>query len=147
MLGPMIIKHSWKLFTFIGTLGLVASIAMMIEPTIGLSMLAGVSPTAPSGPLDPFTAFSIRWTATALFGCNALTIAIAATAFRRGERWAGVALSYWPLMFASHLLMYRWSAMSVVQVAWIALTVPALAVHFGRARETAPVRSAAAVAG
>jgi hypothetical protein len=139
----MLATHSWKLFVVIGAIGTCASIAILVDPSIGLGMLAGGAPAPPPETLDPFLAFTLRWTATAMFGGNAITILLAATAFRRGERWAAIALAYWPLMFLSHLLMYRWGPMSFVQIAWLALSVPAIAAALARpAPAPAPARTA-----
>jgi hypothetical protein len=146
-LHSMLERHAWKLFVLIGALGLVMSIGMLVDPGIGISMLARVGPPLPSGAAtDPFTAFTVRWTATALVGANAITIAVAATALRRGERWAGVAMVYWPAMFVSHLVLYAWGPMSLVQVMWIALTVPVLFAHLARKRRPTPEGSGGTVA-
>ena len=51
-----------------------------------------------------------------------LTVAIAATAFRRGERWAWFAFWVWPLFFVVH-----WSAFFVVDFVFAVLGVAALA--------------------
>jgi hypothetical protein len=140
----MIERHGWKLFVVIGSFGTLASLAMLIEPSVGLGMLTGIGPPIPEGfGADPFAAFLVRWLATILLGGNVITIVVAATAFRRGERWAGYAFLYWPAMFFSHLVLYNLGPMSLVQVMWLALTLPVLAVHF---RRTAVARLAAAAA-
>lgn len=129
-------KHGWILFVVIGALGVLMSISSSIDPSIMTSTFTRVGPPLPAGldPNDPFIAFLVRWAATALIGVNAITIVIAATAFREGARWAGLAFLYWPLMFLSHLVMYRPGPMSVVQVVWIALSTAALVAHFRRTR-------------
>ena len=135
-------RHSWILFVVIGGIGLVMSCVFWLNPAAALETLGNLGPAvSPSMLDDPFLAFVIRWTATALMGANALTVFVASTAYRRGERWAGLALLYWPVMFASHLFMYRWGPMSFVQLGWLALTVPALAAHLLRStrNRTAPV--------
>lgn len=135
-------KHSWLLFVVIGGIGLAMSCAFWVNPTAALETLAQVGPpVSPAMMEDPFLAFLVRWTVTALMGVNGLTVIIASTAFRRGERWAGFALLYWPLMFASHLWMYQWGPMSFVQLGWLALTVPTLAMHLLRStpRATQPL--------
>lgn len=123
-------RHSWILFVVIGAVGVAMSIGTMVDPNVLLGKLSELDPASPPG--TPATAFFARWTATALFGVNAMTVIIACTSYRSGERWAGVALLYWPLMFLSHLLMYRWGPMSFVQLGWLALSVPALVGHFRR---------------
>lgn len=144
----MLERHAHWLFVSIGSFGCVVSVAMLADPTIGLGMLGDVGPeVAPGAEHDAFTMFALRWTATAMFGSNVLTVLIALTAFPRGERWAGVALWYWPAMFLSHLVMYRWGPMSYVQIVWLALTIPVLAAHFARASRGAPSRASAAVTG
>ncbi len=143
----MLRRHSYKLFVLVGAIGAVLSVVLAIEPTVAFGMLGPVAPPlAPGAASDPFTLFFVRWTATALAGCNLLTIAIASTAFRRGERWAGIALVYWPLMFASHLAMYRWGPMSVVQVIWLALTIPALVEQLTRGPRVAHVAPSSSLA-
>lgn len=139
----MMERHAHWLFVIIGGLGCVMSIAMLTDPAIGFGMLGGVAPEAPDAERDAFLMFTIRWTATAMFGSNVLTVALALTAFRRGERWAGVALWTWPAMFLSHLVMYRWGPMSYVQIVWLALTIPVLVAHFARGARGTPARAAA----
>lgn len=51
-----------------------------------------------------------------------LTVAVAATAFRRGERWAWFAFCVWPLFFIVHGL-----AFFIVDFVFAALGVAALA--------------------
>lgn len=141
----MLERHAHWLFVIIGGMGCLVSLAMLADPTIGLGVLGGVGPDVPPGAEDDaFTAFVFRWTATAMFGSNVLTVLIALTAFRRGERWAGVALWYWPAMFVSHLVMYRWGPMSYVQILWLTLTIPVLAAHFARASRGPRSRAATA---
>jgi hypothetical protein len=131
--GAMIEKHGWKLFFVIGSFGTIASVGMLVDPAVGFGMLNGLGPAIPAGfTSDPFAAFLVRWIATTLLGGNVLTLAVAATAFRRGERWAGVAFLYWPAMFLSHLILYKVGPMSLVQLMWLSLTIPALVVHFRR---------------
>ncbi len=126
-------KHSWILFAVIGSIGVLMTCLLAFNPAAGVEMLEPVGPPVSVGfKTDPFLLFTIRWAATALAGVNTLTVFIAATAFRRGEKWAGVALWYWPLMFASHLLMYRWGPMSLVQIMWLTLTIPTLVAHHFR---------------
>jgi hypothetical protein len=62
-----------------------------------------------------------------------LTVAIAATAFRRGERWAWFAFWVWPVFFITH-----GAAFFIVDFVFAVLGVAALAV-------TAPPRGSAAV--
>jgi hypothetical protein len=140
----MIEKHGWKLFVLIGALGIVASLVMLANPAGGLGMLVGLGPPLPAGfATDPFAPFLVRWIATVLLGGNFLTVVVAATAFRRGERWAGHAFLYWPAMFLSHLVLYNVGPMSLVQLMWLGLTLPVLAVHF---RRSGGSRAAAAAA-
>ncbi len=61
-------------------------------------------------------------TSTYGFVAVVLTVAIAATAFRRGERWAWFAFWVWPLFFVVHGF-----AFFVVDFAFAALGVAALA--------------------
>lgn len=39
-------------------------------------------------------------------GLGLLTIALAANAYRRGERWAGWTLGYYPVLFAVHVAVF-----------------------------------------
>lgn len=141
-------KHTWWLFLVIASVGTVMALASSLDPSVMLEMLEQVGPPLPAGVSrsDPFLYFLVRWTTTALLGGNVLTLFIAANAYRRHERWAGFALLYWPLMFLSHLVMYRFGPMSFVQVAWLTLSTVALALHFRvsrHARERAPLTAAA----
>lgn len=129
----MIERHGWKLFVLIGALGTFASLAMLVDPRIGLNMFSGMGPAVPAAfASDPFAPFLVRWLGTIMLGGNTITIIVAATAFRRGERWAGHAFLYWPAMFVSHLLLYHLGPMTLVQILWLSLTVPVLWVHYRR---------------
>lgn len=129
----MIEKHGWKVFVVIGALGTFMSLAMLVEPSLGLNMFGGLGPAVPAAfAADPFAPFLVRWVGTTLLGGNVITVFVAMTAFRRGERWAGYAFLYWPAMFLSHLVLYKLGPMSLVQLMWLSLTIPVLLVHFRR---------------
>lgn len=58
------------------------------------------------------------------------TVAIASTAFRRGERWAWIALAFWPIFFGWHVIaLGTWIPDAIL----LALTVIALGIAAPRA--------------
>lgn len=66
----------------------------------------------------------LQWLVTTYAGVAvALTIAIAATAFRRGERWAWVAFWAWPLFFVVHGVVFFPVDLAFAAVAVLALLV------------------------
>ena len=144
----MVRKWSWIAFVVIGAMGIVMSVRMAFFPEALVNMIAGVGPDAPASLMsegEGFVALMARWVATVLFGKNLLTVVIAATAFRRGERWAVYAMCYWPAMFLSHLMLYDSGPMSIAQIAFFALSCVAIGSHLlpRRARASAPSVGAA----
>jgi len=130
-------RFSWILFVVIGALGLLMTVAWMASPGAGLETLtaaAGMQGASFDPEQTALVHFVIRWTATALLGANGLTILVATGPFRRGERWAGFALAYWPVLFVSHLAMYEAGPKSLVQVVLLVLTIGALTEFFVRTR-------------
>ena len=65
-----------------------------------------------------------------LLGSNVLTIFIALTAYRRANKWAWWAFWYWPLMFASHFILYREGTLRYVQVFLLILSVATLLANY-----------------
>lgn len=133
----MIGRWSWIVFVLIGGLGVAMSLQMLVSPEMFVELMAQVGPGMPEGlgatENADFLAFMGFWTATALIGVNSLTVIIAATALRRGERWAAWAMLYWPFMFASHLVAYDNPTMQAVQVGWIIVSLGAIAATLRRA--------------
>jgi hypothetical protein len=106
-------RFAFVVFVLIGAMGLVMATQSMVNPLsffLVLNEVAGVDVAAISA-RDPEAAVAFaflgRWVGTALYGVDGITLLIAVTAYRRGDRWAWWAMWYWPLMFASHALLYR----------------------------------------
>lgn len=139
---------SWGLFAFIGALGTLMSVWTFVAPE-GLpdmfAMMGADATLLRSAEARDLVAFMSRWIATVLIGGNVLAVAIAVTALRRGERWAVLAMAYWPLMFLSHWLMYAPGPMRTLQLAWLLVSIPALIVLWrrGGAASVAQVRAVA----
>lgn len=143
-------RASWILFVVIATLGTLMGVRSLFDPRSLLAIfdMMGVSTAVLAAPEhDALVDLMGRWVATALLGGNVLTIVIACTALRRGERWAAWSMLYWPLMFVSHFLMYPPGPMRTMQIAWTILSVAALFVLIARPRATARVATAAAAPG
>jgi hypothetical protein len=104
-------RYGFVVFVLISVMGLLMAVRSLFDPLSFFTVFesaAGVDFAALAR--DPQTArgleFVGRWIATALIGSDGITLILALTAFRRGDRWARLALWYWPLMFASHAILY-----------------------------------------
>jgi hypothetical protein len=133
----MLHRFSWGMFVFIGGLGTLMSLRGLADPASFLALFDAMGPStaplaAPEG--AELARFLGRWIAIALLGGNVLTVGIAVTALRRGERWACWLMLYWPLMFATHFVMYEPGPMRTMQIAWLLVSASALAVAFTRRR-------------
>ena len=123
------------IFVLIAVAGLAMSAQAMLDPIGFLGVLrdvAGADPAAVAA-RDPETARALvflgRWIATALWGSDGITLLLALTAFRAGNRWAWWALCYWPVMFVAHAMLYApGTTLWYVQFVNLALSVAALAV-------------------
>ena len=136
--APWYDRFGWILFVVIGSLGLVMVSQFMFFQSALPSIIGGTGHPIPSSiTSDPeasaFFSFFAAWAGTALLGANLLTVFIAATAFRRGAAWAWLAMWYWPVNFASHLLMYDEGMLRGVQIFWLVVTVTTLALTYKRA--------------
>jgi hypothetical protein len=123
-------KYVWIVFVLVALAGLVPGLLLLFSPMSAGAIVENFGHPIPAGIMTDadglaFLEFFFRWVGTVLIGGNSLTIFIAATAFRKGEKWAWLAFWYWPLMFASHFLMYA-GGFKVSQVVWFILTTGAL---------------------
>lgn len=137
-------KLSCALFVLIGSLGTLMSTRMLFDPASFVPMLANMGGnTAPLETPDaaPLVALLGRWVASVLIGENVFCIVIALTALRRREAWAAYLMIYWPLMFASHLLMYGPGPMRIVQIVWLCLSIPAVILLITSARTKQSLQS------
>lgn len=130
-------KYSGIVFILIAVTGLIPAIQMLLSPSSAQSFFAGFGHPIPESILadqseSEFLTFVIRWIGTILIGGNVLTIFIASTAWREGEKWAWFAMCYWPLMFASHYFMYGEVFLKTAQLIWVALTLVTLGSNFSR---------------
>ena len=130
-------KYSWLVFILVALTGLIPAIQLLISPMSGQTFFAGFGHPIPESILSDanesaFVAFVMRWIGTVLLGGNALTIFIAAAAWQKGEKWAWFAMWYWPLMFATHYLMYGDGFLKNLQIFWVALTLGVLVANFSR---------------
>lgn len=136
--APWYDRFGWILFVVIGSLGLVMVSQFMFFQSSLPSIIGGAGHPIPSSitsnpEATAFFSFFAAWAGTALLGANLLTVFIAATAFRRGASWAWLAMWYWPVNFASHLLMYDEGMLRGVQIFWLVVTVTILALTYKRA--------------
>lgn len=122
----MVRRHGWKLFIVIALAGLIPGVLLLFAPHVAPSIYGTFGHEVPAAVTDSeFFLLLSRWIGTVLVGGNLLTVFIASTALRRGERWAWWAMWYWPAMFASHLVMYEGSS-RISQAVWLTLSVAVL---------------------
>jgi hypothetical protein len=139
-------KYAWLLFALVGLSGLIPGIQISIDPLSGGTFLASFGYPIPDVILADaealaFLSFFLRWTGLMVIGVDGLTIVVAATAFRRGERWAWWAFWYWPLVFLAHFFMYD-SAFRFAQLVWLALTALALLATYKKHHRPIPAMNA-----
>lgn len=120
--------YSWLLWVVVALSGLIPAVQLLIAPLTGLGFFAGMGHPVPESILSnpresAFLEFVLRWIGTVLFGSNVLTMFIAVTAWRNRAKWAWIAMWYWPLMFASHYVMYGDGFLKNVQLVSVALTL------------------------
>lgn len=123
-------KYAWIIFILVALGGLIPGLLFLFNPMSAKAFVENFGhpiPAAIMADVDglAFLEFFFQWVGTVLIGSNILTIFIAPTAFRKGEKWAWLAFWYWPFMFASHFLMYS-GGFKVSQVAWFILTTGTL---------------------
>jgi hypothetical protein len=128
-------KYSWLVWVIVALSGLIPAVQLFVAPSSGLSFFAGMGHPVPESILSnpqesAFLEFLLRWIGTVLFGGNILTLFIAATAWRERARWAWIAMWYWPLMFASHYLIYSDGFLKKAQVVWVVLTLLVLGSNY-----------------
>ncbi len=107
-------RHAWLVFVFFA----------------GLATLFGVFPGSWFD--EDVDRDAALLTATYAAVAAVLTVSIATTAFRRGERWAWMAFWVWPLFFIMH-----GAAFFVVDFIFAALGIAVLAVSAPQRREPA----------
>lgn len=122
----MVCRHGWKLFMIIAITGLIPAVVLWFAPQSAPTIMSTFGHEVPEAVAESaFFGFLSRWIATVLIGSNALTLFVAATALRRGERWAWYAMWYWPIMFASHLALYEGRG-RISQAVWVVASVAVL---------------------
>lgn len=124
-------RHAWIYFALVAVVGLVGAIGVWLSPGSGESLFDGFGLSQPAAiAADPeatrYVEHVFEWSAISTIGLDLFALLIAATAFRRGERWAWAAFWFWPAMFASHFVLYD-SAFRYAQLVWLVLAVLALA--------------------
>lgn len=85
-----------------------------------------------------YVEFISHWASTGTIGFDLFGLAIAVTAFRRGEKWAWLVFWYWPVMFLTHFFTYQ-SSFRYAQLVWLAVSVAALLVTYQKAWSRPPV--------
>jgi hypothetical protein len=110
--------------------GLVGAAMTFISPSSGEGLFETFGlpmPPAIAGDADAvrYVEHIFEWAGGTTVGLDLFGLLIAATAFRRGERWAWLAFWYWPAMFLSHFLLYE-SSFRYAQVVWLVMSLVAL---------------------
>lgn len=127
-------RAAWIFFALISGGILPMAIGLYLDPAsaTGLWERFGFAlPTSVAGDASAmeYVEFISHWATTGTIGLNLFGALIAVTAFRRGERWAWLALWFWPFMFATHFVAYE-SSFRYLQLVWIVLSVAALAATY-----------------
>jgi hypothetical protein len=120
-------------FSIINVIGLLMSVVSTLNPEAGIKM--GIKSSGIDLPSlakrDKETESALKYylgfSASQIFGLNALSLLIVWIPFRNVEVWAWYAMWYWPLMFIWHYIHYtKTTPMSKMQLVWLALSVAAL---------------------
>lgn len=130
--NPWYEKYSFIVFTLIALMGVTMAIQMMVAPGTAMSYLADFDYLIPEALLnDPngrgFFLVLIQWIGATLLGGDFLTLVIALTAWRKGDRWAWFAFLYWPFLFIFHYSLYRPGLHKILPLIMLTLAVLALA--------------------
>lgn len=124
-------RYAWIYFALVAAIGLAGAVVTYLSPSSGEGLFETFGftmPTAISSDADAvrYVENIFEWAGGTTVGLDLFGLLIAATAFRRGERWAWLAFWYWPAMFLSHFVLYE-SSFRHVQLLWFVLSVAALA--------------------
>jgi len=135
-------RYAWVYFAVVAAVGLAGAVVVLVDPSSGDAMFERFGFEAPAAIIGDaeaqrYVEHLFEWSAGMTVGVDLFTLLIAATAFRRGERWAWLAFWYWPAAFLSHFLLYE-SDFRYAQLVWMALAVAALAVTARRAWSPGP---------
>jgi hypothetical protein len=130
-------RHAWIYFAGVAAVGLAGAATTFISPSSGEGLFGTFGFPVPAAIAeDPdavrYVEHIFGWASGATVGLDLFGLLIAATAFRRGERWAWLAFWYWPTMFLSHFLLYE-SGFRYLQLVWLVLSLAALGATAGKA--------------
>ena len=130
--NPWYEKYSFIVFTLIAVMGVTMAIQMMVAPGTAMSYLADFDYPIPNVLLnDPngreFFLVLIQWIGATVLGGDFLTLVIALTAWRKGDRWAWFAFLYWPFLFIFHSSLYRPGPHKILPLVLLTLVVVILA--------------------
>lgn len=139
-------RHAWIWFALLTGSVLPLAIMTYLDPSSATSLWARFgfhipAAVAVDAEARRYVKFISHWASTGTIGFNLLGQLIAATAFRRGERWAWLAFCYWPVLFLTHFFTYQ-SSFRYTQLVWTAVTIAVLAATYrkvwGRSRVDLP---------
>lgn len=136
-------RYAWVWFALVSGLVLPLTVLMLIDPSSGAATWARFGYEMPasvanSAPAIEYVEFIAHWAASTTTGFDLFGLAIAVTAFRRGERWAWLVFWYWPVMFSFHFFSYQ-STFRYSQLVWLVVSVGALVASYRKAWERSPV--------
>lgn len=134
-------RYAWVWFVLMAVVGLLGGVLVLVDPAAAIGMFARFGHELPASiASDPaagaYVEFVAHWAATASIGFNLFGVVIAATAFRRGHRWAWFASWYWPMLFILHFTTYE-GGFRYGQLAWAAGSIVALILTRPRRRAQA----------
>jgi hypothetical protein len=123
-------RAAWIWFTLLTASVLPLALLVYVDPSnaadlwarFGYDLPAAIAADAAAG---DYVEFIGHWASTGTIGFDLFGLAIAVTAFRRGERWAWLVFWYWPVLFATHFVTYQ-SSFRYAQLVWLTLSVAAL---------------------
>ncbi len=137
------VRFAWVWFVLLTASVLPLALISFIDPSTATSTWERFGydmPTVIAGDASAteYVDFISHWASTGTIGLDLFGLAIAVTAFRRGEKWAWLVFWYWPVMFLTHFFTYQ-SSFRYAQLVWLAITVAALLATYQKAWNRPPV--------
>lgn len=123
-------RYAWIWFAVVSGMVLPLALLTYIDPSSATTLWARFGYALPEAvaadaAATHYVEFISHWAVTGTIGFNLFGMLIAATALRRGERWAWAAFWYWPVLFLTHFFTYE-SGFRYAQLVWLGLSVAAL---------------------
>ncbi|MDP8904977.1 MAG: hypothetical protein M3N29_06645 [Chloroflexota bacterium] len=130
-------RYAWLWFAVLSGAVIPLALVVYINPPAAIDLWARFGyelPAAIAGDEASlgYVEFISHWASTGTIGFDLFALAVAVTAFRRGERWAWLVFWYWAVLFVTHFFTYQ-SDFRYLQLLWLVITLLVLAATFKRA--------------